>query len=288
MRRKRLDLYEWMLIIGASYTLGIGVAIGATKLHEYKYAKMGEGLPLLEKGGHINAGNHKFVITENFYNIFVTGRTDDERQFAVDCINQACEDLNKYNSCLSFELCSTVEQMADYGVKTINSYSSDDDIELYLSVGDIDGSEITLGSTHYVLDWKNYNLKDKYIVMRNDVVLARWKNLFVSPEEYNDPYNSYMYTVTTHEALHAMGFAHREGQTIMVKSMSKAYNHLFDSDIYYMDRYNVQFYGAKPTYQKPEQNSAFTQLLSYEQNKYINTCSINKKEKYNNEPENTL
>ena len=247
------ELKEILIWAGVIVGGGIGGAGGmklAFDAQESHFANMSQGLPLLKAGAHIKQGNHNVVITDQFFNVLSYNAPQEDQDFAINGIKESYFTLNKYNSKLNFNLCTTVDQVAKrYDIPKIKSIGKQD-IPLYATDGILEGSKYVLAKTDWSLDNFTYQMKKLSITYRADALYA-YNMAYSTKEETFNPKNATIYAISLHESMHAMGFAHNnKNRTIMNTYLSlSSPKDLTEYDIEMLDKYNVQFYGASPTIQ---------------------------------------
>ena len=121
-----LKTFGIFVLVGGA---GAGLGIGGTKLtfdlidshHKNKTA----GLPLTKPGAHIKEGTHRVVITDNFWQAIIN-ETEEAKQLVLNGVSKAYEDLNRLNTKLNFELCTTEDALEKYNIKKIDELKGDE------------------------------------------------------------------------------------------------------------------------------------------------------------------
>lgn len=244
-----LDYIKYLGIFVFSAGAGAGISAGGTKLAfdliDDHYKKMSQGLPLIQPGAHLKEGNHRVVITGDFWQAIVN-EPEDAKKFVMDGISTAYDDLNKLNTKLSFELCTTEDGLEKYNVKKIDEIN-DQDISLHITEEYISNNQHVMAITNWNKRMLTREIYDNKITYRKDYLLTAWRS-FGLKEDILSPYNSVAYAITAHESMHAMGIAHVEADSIMRSKSSYYYKDITQLDKEIIDKYNVVFYGTTPKY----------------------------------------
>lgn len=253
MGKKKIGPLTWLGIITLGGILGGGGTLLLFDINAANHAKMGEGLSLFVPGVHIGKGEHYVVATDQFYKVVSAGTPEETQKFIFDSLKYTYNHFNKYNSCVSFTFCTTSDEVATkFGVKKIEKYGKGD-IPLYATEDIISNNNYVMAKTDWKYNILSYEMEDLSITFRKKYLEAVWKE-YPTLEETLNPHNSAVYTIAIHETMHTMGFAHVDGcESIMNAYVSsKSPKDLTNYDIAVLDKYNVQFYGAIPTYTEPE------------------------------------
>ena len=136
----------------------------------------------------------------------------------------------------------------------------------------------TLSDNKYVLastDWDinhfTREMRNENITYKRDALFTVWKE-YETLEETLAPKNSFAYYITTHELMHAMGFAHVDTKdSIMYPYVSlSSPKDLTEKDIQNLATYCTTFYGAEKTSSKSEdsnkENAQAKMLSFYDEN----------------------
>ena len=233
------------------------------------YSKMGEGLPLVNKGAHLKEGNHNVVVSDQFVELLSLETPEETQQFAINGLKEACKNLSKNNSCLNFNLCSKSDEIAKkYNISKVNTISLND-IILYATDSTIENQDTVLAKTSCIYSPINYEAINSNITIRKDCLTDVW-NVYETLDETLNPYNAVIYTIAVHEMMHTMGFNHIDDKYSIMNSYVSIYSpkDFTEYDKKIIDQYNVQFYGATPEYKestkqlnKLEQIELETELL---------------------------
>ena len=215
-----------------------------------EYIKKGEGLPLAMAGGHLRAGKHNAVITDQFYDILTFDDTKKERQeFAINAIKEAYTYLNDNFSGVSFNLCTNSERVANrFYLPLVNSIGSND-IAIQAQQGILPyGTKNTMGQAYRDYDHHNLEAKNMRIVFSDKCLFKVWKTKNTL-EETLDSYNSELFTFTIHEMGHMFFFDHiTTRDSIMNPSIGYSTSIPNEEDLKMFDKYSVQFYDAPAKY----------------------------------------
>ncbi len=268
-------------IIGAA--IGIGGMNLTLDLVDHHHASVADGLPLLANGVHLKEGEHNVVITEQFDEMLHFGTTEEDEFLVVNAFKEAYTTLNNYNSKVNFNLCTQDENLAEkYDIPKVDSIGKQD-IPLYMTTEVLDNNKNVMAHTNWHYELFSHELKDLSITFRKNYLLMVWDELDTI-EETLSAHNAAAYTTAVHESMHAMGFAHIDDRASIMNTYVKpgTPKDVTEYDIYLLDKYNVQFYGAEPTYTGNIQEVLSAPLTV--STDYTVTYSDNK----NNEPEQTM
>ena len=240
------------LVVGAA-TVGTGLAL--TDGVDLYYKNKETGLTMLVDYAHMKKGDHKVVISGQFYDFLTYETPKEDQALAINGIKKACETLNEYTTNLNFDLCTTVDGLEEYGIRKIDSYSNKYDIPLYLTTETLGDNKYVLASTDWDIDHFTRELKNENITYKRDALFTVWQE-YDTLEETLAPKNSFAYYITAHELMHAMGFAHvKEKDSIMYPYISlTSPKDLTEKDIQNLTTYCTTFYGAEKT-SSPKQSS---------------------------------
>ena len=110
---------------------------------------------------------------------------------------------------------------------------------------------VTMATTYTEYDKKTQETKNIKITYEKYYTHITYKYYRDDIEKQLSPLNSYCYTLTLHEMLHAMGIGHNEDETSIMYPYSR--DDIIDfsqSDLTMIEKYNQVFYGK--TKQAPE------------------------------------
>ena len=212
------------------------------------YEKLSGGLPLLVDGAHLKAGTHKVVIGGQFMEMLKYDTTEEDQDLAIRGICKAYENLNQLNSeKLQFKLCTTEDGLEKYGITKVDKIGSND-IPLYITDQIIDGNKNIMALTDWDYnDWTR-ELKDQSITYQKHYLSGVWK-MYDTVEKTLAAENSLAYTITAHESMHVMGFAHYNGEKSLMNTYAKGNNTDFEEcDKRMIAKYNKTFYNAVSQY----------------------------------------
>ena len=240
------DLVNLLGIIVIGGGAGIGGTLLAFDAQEKHFANISQGLPLMKGGIHLKKGKHNVVITDQFYELLTYETPQEDKDLVLNAFKEAYKNLNKYNSKLNFNLCTTVDEVANYYNLPKVSSIGKQDIPLYVTEGVLEGKNGVMAATNWKYDSFTYEMTNLDITFRKKYLLAVNKT-YDSLEETMNPYNAIAYTTALHETMHTMGFAHIDDkESIMNTYVSyTSPKDLTEYDIELLDKYNIQFYGAK-------------------------------------------
>ena len=190
--------------------------------------------------------------------------TQEDRDLAINGLKEAYTTLNEYNSKLNFNFCTTNKDFAEqYNIPKVNSIGKRD-IPLYLTTDILENNKYVMAKTNWDYNSFTYEMKDLSITIKKDCLFQVWK-VYETLEETLTPKNSAAYTIAIHETMHAMGFAHVDPK--VAESIMNAYvsyrspKDLTEFDKQILDKYNVQFYGATPTFVTSEETTTSSSNL---------------------------
>ena len=222
-----------------------------------------EKLVLLKEGAHLREGNHRVVITDQFYKLLTSDEKMPEKivNVTIDAFKEAYDTLNKYNTGIQFELYTTNKELAEkYNVDYID-YFSNKDIPIYLTEKDINNDSNVAAALNWKFNDEKREMINLDIVFKYDTVLT-FRN-GDTLEETLTTKNSYTYSITLHETMHGMGFAHQDTKdTVMYPYTSfDTPKDLTDRDIKMLEKYNEVFYSKKQNNSTDEINETETIVL---------------------------
>ena len=224
------------------------------------------GIDLIAKGAHLKKGVSRVIITDQFYEIMSYENKIGAQRFIMGGIIAAYDRLNEVNTGVQFELCTTVPKVAeDYSIKQIDEIDTKYDIlllmpkELY-----IDDDKNILGQANHGIDKSSRELINQTITFRRNRLQLHLKRYKEDPEKDSDPKNSYAYSITLHETLHAMGFAHTEDKNSIIYPYCGYENRdLSQDDIEMIEKYNFVFYGKSKKTQNEKENEKAEEYLTF-------------------------
>lgn len=253
-----LDILKWMGIVVLGGVAGSGGMWLVLDAQENHFKNMGNGLCLLKDGVHMKQGEHNYVITDQFYEYLTYDTTPEQQDLAINCLKEGCKTMDKNNSCLDFNLCTTNDVASKkYNIQKIDK-AGKQDIPLYITDKVLENNEHVMAKTDWSYDSFNFQMKDLSITFRKKFMFSVY-NLKDSVKETLDVKNCVLYTTFVHEAKHTKGEAHNEicyvdeNNRKIPLSIMYPYTGNYTMkdetryDIEMDDRYNVQFYNAKPT-----------------------------------------
>ena len=253
--------------------LGIGGAWLACDLIDNHFSSMSQGLPLLAPGVHMKSGDHNIVITDQFCELLSYGTTQEDEYLVMNSFKESTKNLNQYNSKLNFNLCTTDSTIAEkYDITYVDSVKKDD-ITLYATEGVLSNNPGVMGNTDWDYDFFTHEMKDLSITFRKKYLLQVW-TMKDTIEGTLNPYNCAAYTTFSHEMMHCLGFAHIDDQESIMNTLCTLTSpkDFTTYDIQLMDKYNVQFYNAEPTYYVSTTNDASSSYTT----SYVDTNNSNK------------
>ena len=255
------DILTWLGIAVLGGSLVAGGTMFVFDAIDSHHAKISEGLPLLHGGIHLKKGEHKVVITDQFYKLLSYDTPQEDQDLVVNAFKEAYKNLNKYNTGVNFKLCTTSEEASEKFNLPITESFKNDDIKLYATDGIINNNKNVLAATDWDYDFFTYEMKDLSINFKKDKLFSVWK-VYDTVEETLSPYNAAAYTVAAHETMHAMGFAHVDDEESIMNTYVKykSPKDFTEYDKKIMDKYNVVFYGATATYSENVKNKTENSL----------------------------
>ena len=243
---KLKGFFEYFGALTLGGAIGVGGAAALTDGVDAYYRNKTDGLVLLREGAHLKEGTHKVVISDQFYELLTYETTEQDQTLAMNGIKTACNTLNENVKGVQFELCTTVKECAEkYSLKQVESVEQGD-ITFYLTRDILCNNPNVLGDTVWDIEHFSRELKDLNITFVAKAMFTVW-SLFPEDKEVMDPLNSYAYTITVHEMMHAMGFAHQEEKdSIMYAYLSyKSPKDLTEKDKQMLAKYDEVFYNIK-------------------------------------------
>lgn len=236
----------------------------------------GRGLNQTIPGNHLRAGEHKVVFTEEFWNIVKKNTPEYNFKMAINGINEAFNTLNEINSGISFKVCTNCDYFVDYGFEKVDNFTKHDILlKAYDEVIPSAHSQ-ELNRAGYCesitlpVSGENVNC---IISFSKDSLFKYWDDETHQIDFKNvPPKNTVAYSLTLHEAMHAMGFQHNDFMdSVMYPCINIEHNGLGVVDKKLIDAYNVRFYGSESKY---KYNEALTNT------KYLSTYTPEDDEAY--------
>ena len=254
-RKEIVDILKWggIIVLGGA-VLG-GGAILAFDVQKNHFKDMSSGIPLLVDGIHLSQGDHNCVITESFHKYLTFNQTEETQNLVMNALKEAYTTLNTYNSKLNFNLCTTVDSLAQkYNIPLVNKIGKQD-IALKMIDGVLDNNKNVMAHTNWDYNSFNYQMKDLSITYTTKYAFAVWTTKD-TVEETLTAKNAVIYTTTVHESMHAMGIRHVDDYDSIMNTYvrTKSPKDLTEYDIEILDKYNVQFYGAESTLKTSSEN----------------------------------
>ena len=222
------------------------------------------GIPLVKGGLHLSKGEHRVVLTDQFCSYF-DQRSDIQQNLIMGAFKEVYKNLNEYNSCLDFKLCTTNE-----------------DVSKKFFIPKIDAGDINQTDISFRVKKESKENENKYIaytsgtyntltreqldmvITFNDYYMNHVREIYSDRNQTFSPKNSLLYVVTAHETMHTMGFAHIEDvDSVMYPKTRADIKDFTEYDKQILDKYNVVFYGAEPTYQESKASSEENSYSSY-------------------------
>ena len=240
------EFFKYFGLVAGSGLVGVGLGMALTDGVDAYYRSKTDGLVLLREGAHLKEGTHKVVISDQFYQLLTYETAEQDQTLAMNGIKKACEVLNENVKGVQFDLCTTVKDCAEkYSLKQVDG-AEKGDITFYLTNDILDNNPNVLGNTDWDIEHFSRELKDLSITFRSKAMFTVW-SLFPEDKEVMDPLNTYAYTITVHEMMHAMGFAHQEEKdSIMYAYLSyKSPKDLTEKDKEMLAKYDEVFYDIK-------------------------------------------
>lgn len=226
-----------------STLLGVGTGIVLTDGVDMIASNRSQGIPLLAGGVHLSEGNHRVIVTEQFASL-LKDDTEEDKKMIVNAMAKSYDRLNDLCDKIKFDFCTTATSIEELGVKKVENVE-EYDIPLYLTTHVIDDNPNVLANT----DWNYHHfsrvLYNEAITFRKDAMLTVYKELG-TVEETTSPLNTFAYTITLHETLHAMGFSHTDNKGSIMYPYISAFSvkDLSKSDEDMIKKYNEVFYNA--------------------------------------------
>ena len=204
-----MTFLKYLGLMVGSAGIGMGGAFLVTDGVDTYYRNKTDGLVLLREGAHLKEGTHKVIISDQFYQLLTYETAEQDQTLAMNGIKKACEVLNENVKGVQFDLCTTVKDCAEkYSLKQVEG-AEKGDITFYLTNDILDNNPNVLGNTDWDIEHFSRELKDLNITFRAKAMFTVW-SLFPDDKDIMNPLNTYAYTITVHEMMHAMGFAHQE------------------------------------------------------------------------------
>ena len=236
---------KYLALFAGAIGGGLGIGWAATDGVDAYYKSQDNGLALLAPHVHLKKGTHRVVISDQFYEMltFETEKTDQD--LAINGIKKAYENLNEHLWGINFELCTTANGLDEYGIKKVDTINKED-LPLYMTTEIIDNNKNVLAKTDWDYNYFGRELKEESITFRKTPLFTVYK-IYKTDEETMNPLNTYAYTITTHETLHALGLPHTESKdSIMYPYISlSSPKDLTEKDIEILKTYCTTFYGEK-------------------------------------------
>ena len=245
------------------YMCGFG-AVGIPMAGALTYLKVANdindkktaGLNLMPGDFHMKKGNHRVVITNQFWEAYIPDASEVDKKITVNGMKKAYKDLNDACSGISFELCTTEDEPTKFGIPKIDKVKKND-IPLYVE-DLIDNNKYVLGNAHCEnINPFTFEIGKLDITYKKEILDAVYSEKYL-----NVPHNAVIYDIAVHETMHCMGFAHNEDKdSVMYKQISgykfdysflkdPNYTCLSADDKIALDKYCVEFYGAEPKYKE--------------------------------------
>lgn len=258
------DILKWMGIIVISGGVGIGGSMLVIDGIDRHYEKLTGDLPLLVDGAHLKAGTHRVVIGGQFMNMLKYDTTEEDQDLALRGIAKAYENLNDLNSeKLQFKLCTTEDGLQKYGITKIDKINKND-IPLYITNDFAENPNIMAETDWHYDNWTR-ELKDQSITYKKKYLSSVWK-AYETMEKTLAAENSLAYTITAHESMHLMGFAHYNGEKSLMNTYSTGNNTDFEEcDKKMIAKYNETFYNTKTKYSTTYANTKPSKKLEFEE-----------------------
>lgn len=258
------DILRWMGIIVISYGVGIGGSMLVIDGIDRHYEKLTGDLPLLVAGAHLKAGTHRVVIGGQFMNMLKYDTTEENQDLALRGIAKAYENLNDLNSNkLQFKLCTTEDGLEKYGITKIDKIGQND-IPLYITNDFAENPNIMAETDWHYDNWTR-ELKDESITYKKKYLSGVWK-AYETMEETLAAENSLAYTITAHESMHLMGFAHYNTEDSLMNTYCSGKNTDFqECDVKMIAKYNEIFYKTKTKYSTTYANTNPSKKLEFEE-----------------------
>ena len=264
IKRKQTKKKNMGLLL-AGVGLSLGVCSGALfdGIEIYHRVKS-DGLVLLKNGVHLKEGNHKVVITDQFYELLTYQTKESSQYLAISGLKAAYERLNEVNTGVQFELCTTVKELSKkYSVGYTESFDVKNDIPLYLTEEAINNNITVLAKA---VTSENFITRETYnnsIIFKKDTIFSTWI-YYPNPHQTNAPKNTSIYSIAMHETLHIMGFAHTDNECSLMYPEATCDNiDLSKEDIEMIARYNEIFYGKKQKEQNKIENDKAEEYLIF-------------------------
>ena len=229
----------------AKIGLSLGICGGALfdGLETYHIIKS-NGLVLLKNGVHLKEGNHKVIITDQFYELLTYQTKESSQYLAISGLKAAYERLNEVNTGVQFDLCTTDKELSKkYSIEYTESFDTKNDIPLYLTEEAINNDITVLAKA---VTSENFVTRETYnnsIIFKKDTIFSTWI-YYPNPHQTNAPKNTSIYSIAMHETLHLMGFAHTDNEYSLLYPEATCDNiDLSKEDIKMIAKYNEVFYG---------------------------------------------
>ena len=258
---KQTDILKYLKYAGIT-VLATGLGIGAGKLIidgiNRHYEKLTGDLPLVIDGAHLKEGKHRIVIGDQFMTQLKYDTTKEDQDLALRGITKAYENLNDLNSeKLQFELCTTEDGLDKYGITKIKEISKND-IPLYITDNFVENPNI-MAETKWDINNLTREMKDESITFKKKYLSSVWKT-YSTLEKTLAAENSVAYTITAHESMHLMGFAHYNAELSLMNTYAKNANKDFqECDKKMIAKYNETFYNTKTKFKDNSEKNDLNQ-----------------------------
>ena len=251
-----------LLLAGVGLSLGVcsGALFDGVELyHKHK----SDGLVLLKDGAHLKQGMHKVVISDQFYELLTFKTKEVSQKLVINGIKTAYDRLNEVNTGIQFELCTTVPKIAqDYSIKQVENFDLKNDILLYMTDKYIDDRKDVLAKVDCKTDFFTRERTNGSIIFKKDSIFSVWK-YYDDSKQTLAPQNTCVYTLTLHETLHYMGFAHQDDKnSIMYPHASYENTDLNSEMIEMIQKYNYVNYETNQIIQN-QSNTEQTDGLTF-------------------------
>lgn len=195
-------------------------------------------MPLISEGVHMKKGSHNYVITEQFYRLFTDDVLAQNQKMAINAFKEAYSNLDKYTKSLSFNLCTTVDEVASkYDIQKVDSVG-EQDIALYI----VDDNNAALAKASISYDSKSKQMKELSITFRKETVFSVWA-LYNNMSQLQDPYNTVAYTNAIRTGMETMGFAYfNDNQSVMNDLNDDSPKDFTQFDLDLLEKYEKVFY----------------------------------------------
>lgn len=197
-------------------------------------------MPLISEGVHMKKGSHNYVITEQFYRLFTDDVLAQNQKMAINAFKEAYSNLDKYTKSLSFNLCTTVDELASkYDIQKVDSVG-EQDIALYI----IDDDNVALAKASVSYDSKSKEMKELSITFRKETVFSVWA-FYNNMSQLQDPYNTVAYTNAIRTGMETMGFAYfNDNQSVMNDLNDDSPKDFTQFDLDLLEKYEKVFFEA--------------------------------------------